>query len=224
VADGAAGLLGGHPPHLHLVLGRPAEGEGGGQQPSGRQGGVEVAGFLTSPDDLDDPVKDRAVPRGVLLGADRGQVPQERVPLGGLPSRVEQPHQRRRGRRLLLSGRVDGGGNDSGPVVSFMSRLPHPGPLTRRSFSRTHSSRQGPPPAAAAVGLGVRSGSCASRSFVTLTTAGMATTAVPATSNAGNSLGRTYLDPVGTSARSGGSAREGQWAGQRLARRRRHAR
>ena len=71
-----------------------AEGQAGGQQPAGRQGAVEVAAFLPAPDDLEQPVEDRAVPAGVLVRADRGQVPEERVAGGHLPAGVQQPDQR----------------------------------------------------------------------------------------------------------------------------------
>lgn len=46
---GVAGLFDRHPPRLGLVLGGPAEGQGCGQQPGGRQGAVEVAAFLAAP-------------------------------------------------------------------------------------------------------------------------------------------------------------------------------
>jgi hypothetical protein len=109
VVHGVAGLVGHHPPGLDFVLGGPAEGEGRGQQPGGRQGAVEVAGALAAPEDLEQPVQDRAVPGGVLVRADRRQVPQERIPRRHLPPGIQQPDQRNGRRYLAEPGSVERG-------------------------------------------------------------------------------------------------------------------
>ena len=75
----------------------------------GRQGAVEVAGVLAAPDDLEQPVQDRAVPGGVLVRADRRQVPQERIPRRHLPPGIQQPDQRHGRRYLAEPGSVERG-------------------------------------------------------------------------------------------------------------------
>lgn len=67
------GFLDGHPPGFHLLLGGAAEGQAGGQQPPGREVGVEVAVFLPAPDEFEHPAEDRGVPAGILLGLTVGR-------------------------------------------------------------------------------------------------------------------------------------------------------
>ena len=93
VVHGVAGVFDGHPPGFHLLFRGAAEGQAGGQQPAGRQGGVEIATFLPSPDQLEHPVEDWGVPAGILLGAYCRQMPDEGVAGGDLPAGVEQPDQ-----------------------------------------------------------------------------------------------------------------------------------
>ena len=108
MVHGVGGFLDGHPAGLDFLAGGAAEGQAGGQQPAGRQGGIEVAAFLAALDELEHPVEDWSVPAGVLLQADRGQVPCERVSGGYLPSGVEQPDQRDGGGSFVEPGGVEG--------------------------------------------------------------------------------------------------------------------
>jgi len=59
------------------------------------------------PGKLEHPAEDRGVPAGILLRADRGQVPRERVAGGHLPPGVEQPDQRDGGGSLVEPGGVE---------------------------------------------------------------------------------------------------------------------
>jgi len=84
-----------------------AKGQAAGQQPARGQGGVQVAAVLAPPDELKQPAEDRGVPTGVLLRADGGQVPHERVACGHLPPGVEQPDQRDGGGSLVEPGGIE---------------------------------------------------------------------------------------------------------------------
>ncbi|HUY50031.1 MAG TPA: hypothetical protein VMV92_30690 [Streptosporangiaceae bacterium] len=51
----AGGAFGGHPPGFDFVFGSAPEGQAGGEEPAGRETAVEVAAFLSAPDDLMQP-------------------------------------------------------------------------------------------------------------------------------------------------------------------------
>jgi len=54
------GFLDGHPPGPDRFADGPAQREADGQQPGGRQGGVDVAAVLAALDELEHPLEDRA--------------------------------------------------------------------------------------------------------------------------------------------------------------------
>lgn len=111
MVHGVGGVFDGHPPGFHLVLGGAAEGQAGGQQPAGGQGGIEVAAFLSLPDQLKHSVEDRGVAAGILLPAHCRKVPDEPVAGGRPPPGLQQSGQRHRWRQVIEPGGVEGRGH-----------------------------------------------------------------------------------------------------------------
>jgi hypothetical protein len=105
----AGGVIDGHPSRLDLVFGGTAQREAGGEEPAGWEAALEVATFLPAPDDVIEPVNEGAVPVHVLVRADRGQVPEERIACADRPAGIEEPDQRLDRWRLVKPGRLEGG-------------------------------------------------------------------------------------------------------------------
>jgi hypothetical protein len=108
---GVAGFVDRHPAGFDFLFGGPAESQAGGQQPAGWQGGVEFAAFLSALDQLEQAAEDRRVAAGILLRANGGQVPGERVAGGCLPPSLQQPDQRGGRWQVIGPGGVEGRGH-----------------------------------------------------------------------------------------------------------------
>jgi hypothetical protein len=108
---GAGSFVDAHPARFDFVLGGPAKSQAGCQQPTGRQCGIEVTGFLPALDQVEQTADDRRVAARVLLRGDSGQVPSERVTGSRLPSGLQQPDERGGRRQVIEPGGVEGRGH-----------------------------------------------------------------------------------------------------------------